>query len=132
MTSQESECSRFGESVASVLRKPPGRPMTDTSNLLPAMPAESTMRRALAERDARFDGMFIYGVITTGVYCRPSCPSLPAQPHNIRLFRDPAAAESAGLRECKRCRPRASQDRGTQLIQTLAEYIEAHASEPLT
>ena len=106
--------------------------MTDTSNLTSAMAAESTMRRALAERDARFDGTFIYGVITTGVYCRPSCRSRQPKPENIRFFRDPAAAESAGLRECKRCRPRAAQDRATQMIQSLAEYIEAHASEPLT
>jgi AraC family transcriptional regulator of adaptative response/methylated-DNA-[protein]-cysteine methyltransferase len=106
--------------------------MSIPSTLPPPMPAESTMRQALVDRDARFDGAFVYGVITTGVYCRPSCRSRPAKPQNIRFFQDPAAAESAGLRECKRCRPRASQDRNARMIESLAEYIETHADEPLT
>ena len=106
--------------------------MNNPSTVPSTLPAESTMRQALLDRDARLDGAFVYGVITTGVYCRPSCRSRPAKPQNVRFFRDPAAAESAGLRECKRCRPRASQDRTTRMIQSLAEYIEAHAGEPLT
>lgn len=106
--------------------------MNRTPNFTPALPAESVMRRAIAERDARFDGTFIYGVITTGVYCRPSCRSRPPKPQNLRFFEDPAAAQAAGLRECKRCRPRSTQDRATQTIRSLAEYIETHASEPLT
>lgn len=62
--------------------------------------------RATESRDARFDGWFIVGVRTTGVYCRPSCPS-PVIPkaENITFFRTAAAAQLAGLRACKRCRP---------------------------
>jgi AraC family transcriptional regulator of adaptative response / DNA-3-methyladenine glycosylase II len=62
--------------------------------------------RATESRDARFDGRFIVGVRTTGVYCRPSCPSpvLP-KPRNVAFFRTAAAAQGAGLRACKRCRP---------------------------
>jgi AraC family transcriptional regulator, regulatory protein of adaptative response / DNA-3-methyladenine glycosylase II len=62
--------------------------------------------RATESRDARFDGWFIVGVRTTGVYCRPSCPS-PVLPKadNITFFRTAAAAQVAGLRACKRCRP---------------------------
>jgi AraC family transcriptional regulator, regulatory protein of adaptative response / methylated-DNA-[protein]-cysteine methyltransferase len=106
--------------------------MTDRSTLTTKMPPESVMRRALAERDAGYDGTFVYGVITTGVYCRPSCPSRPAKPENVRFFPDATAAESAGLRECKRCRPRASRDRATRIIETIAGYIEQHAHERLT
>ena len=106
--------------------------MSDSSILSPAMPEESTMRQALLTRDARYDGAFVYGVITTGVYCRPSCRSRQPKLQNTRFFKDPAAAESAGLRECKRCRPRSSRDRNTRMIQDLAEYIETHANEPLT
>ncbi len=62
--------------------------------------------RATESRDARFDGLFIVGVRTTGVYCRPSCPS-PVMPkrRNVTFYRAAAAAQVAGLRACKRCRP---------------------------
>jgi AraC family transcriptional regulator of adaptative response / DNA-3-methyladenine glycosylase II len=62
--------------------------------------------RAIESRDARFDGWFVVGVRTTGVYCRPSCPS-PVCPkrQNVSFFRTAAAAQLAGLRACKRCRP---------------------------
>ncbi len=62
--------------------------------------------RALKARDARFDGVFIVGVRTTGIYCRPSCPT-PVQPlqRNIDFFSTTAAAQRSGLRACKRCRP---------------------------
>jgi AraC family transcriptional regulator of adaptative response / DNA-3-methyladenine glycosylase II len=60
---------------------------------------------ALSARDARFDGQFIAGVSTTGIYCRPSCPALTPKPSNVRFFRTAAAAHDAGLRACKRCQP---------------------------
>jgi AraC family transcriptional regulator of adaptative response / DNA-3-methyladenine glycosylase II len=62
--------------------------------------------RALESRDARFDGQFIVGVRTTGIYCRPSCPA-PTRPkrQNVAFYRTAAAAQLAGLRACKRCRP---------------------------
>src|SRR6476469_8283073 len=65
--------------------------------------------RACEGRDARFDGRFIVGVRTTGIYCRPSCPT-PVQPkrRNVDFFRTAAAAQRAGLRACKRCRPDAT------------------------
>jgi AraC family transcriptional regulator of adaptative response / DNA-3-methyladenine glycosylase II len=60
--------------------------------------------RAVQSRDPRFDGWFYSAVVTTGIYCRPSCP---ARPHrvNLRFFRSAAAAQAAGFRACKRCRP---------------------------
>jgi AraC family transcriptional regulator of adaptative response/methylated-DNA-[protein]-cysteine methyltransferase len=97
-----------------------------------ALPSEIAMRRALAARDAVFDGVFVYGVVTTGVYCRPSCASRPAKPGNVRFFPGPDAAERAGLRSCKRCKPRAMHDQAVERMQTLARYIEAHAEEPLS
>jgi AraC family transcriptional regulator, regulatory protein of adaptative response / DNA-3-methyladenine glycosylase II len=65
--------------------------------------------RATESRDARFDGWFIVGVRTTGVYCRPSCPA-PVRPkrENVAFYRTAAAAQRAGLRACKRCRPDAT------------------------
>jgi len=60
---------------------------------------------ALRARDARADGTFVYSVKTTGVYCRPSCASRAARPENVEFHATPAAAERAGFRACKRCKP---------------------------
>lgn len=64
---------------------------------------------ALLSRDRRFDGQFIAGITSTGIYCRPSCPA-PVRPlrKNVRFFPTAAAAQGAGLRSCKRCQPDAS------------------------
>ncbi len=64
--------------------------------------------RAVQSKDARFDGWFYTAVITTGIYCRPSCPVVPPKPQNMRFFPSAAAAQQAGFRACKRCRPDAS------------------------
>ncbi len=61
--------------------------------------------RALESRDARFDGKFFTAVVTTGVYCRPICPARTPLRRNVRFFPCAAAAEEAGFRPCKRCRP---------------------------
>jgi AraC family transcriptional regulator, regulatory protein of adaptative response / methylated-DNA-[protein]-cysteine methyltransferase len=60
---------------------------------------------AVRARDASADGTFVYSVKTTGVYCRPSCAARPARPENIAFHDTPAAAERAGFRACKRCKP---------------------------
>jgi AraC family transcriptional regulator of adaptative response / DNA-3-methyladenine glycosylase II len=64
--------------------------------------------RALASRDARFDGRFFTGVLSTGIYCRPICPARTPRRENVRFFACAAAASQAGLRPCLRCRPEAS------------------------
>jgi AraC family transcriptional regulator, regulatory protein of adaptative response / DNA-3-methyladenine glycosylase II len=64
--------------------------------------------RAVQSKDARFDGWFFTAVLTTGIYCRPSCPVVPPLPVNMRFFPSAAAAQQAGFRACKRCRPDAS------------------------
>ena len=62
----------------------------------------------MESRDRRFEGRFIIGVTTTGIYCRPGCPArIPKRP-NVQFFACAAAAEGAGLRACRRCRPDAS------------------------
>ena len=61
--------------------------------------------RALSSRDSRFDGQFIVGVHSTGIYCRPSCPAMTPHARNVSFFRTAAAAHEAGLRACKRCQP---------------------------
>ena len=63
------------------------------------------MYRAVSSRDRRFDGRFVLGVTSTGIYCRPSCPARTPKRQNVRFFAVPAAAVAAGFRACKRCSP---------------------------
>ncbi|WBB79283.1 helix-turn-helix domain-containing protein [Micromonospora sp. WMMD882] len=64
--------------------------------------------RAVDSRDQRFDGWFYTGVTSTGIYCRPSCPAVTPRRRNVRFFPSAAAAQRAGLRACRRCRPDAA------------------------
>jgi AraC family transcriptional regulator of adaptative response/methylated-DNA-[protein]-cysteine methyltransferase len=87
---------------------------------------------AVQRRDPAADGRFVYSVSTTRVYCRPSCPSRPARRTNVAFHDDPAAAEAAGFRACKRCKPDAP-SQAQQRAQTVAEacrLIEAAAEPP--
>jgi AraC family transcriptional regulator of adaptative response/methylated-DNA-[protein]-cysteine methyltransferase len=59
----------------------------------------------IARRDRSFEGEFVYAVVTTGVYCRPWCPSRRPRPENVRFFETGEAAKQAGFRPCKRCKP---------------------------
>jgi AraC family transcriptional regulator, regulatory protein of adaptative response / methylated-DNA-[protein]-cysteine methyltransferase len=86
---------------------------------------------ALRARDAGHDGRFVYSVRTTGVYCRPSCSARAARPENVAFHADCAAAEAAGFRPCKRCRPRQASpaDARAELMARICRYIES-APEP--
>ncbi|ADT98421.1 MULTISPECIES: DNA-3-methyladenine glycosylase 2 family protein [Mycolicibacterium] len=64
--------------------------------------------RAVQSKDTRFDGWFVTAVLTTAIYCRPSCPVRPPYARNMRFYPTAAAAQRAGFRACKRCRPDAS------------------------
>ncbi|WP_405996326.1 DNA-3-methyladenine glycosylase 2 family protein [Streptomyces sp. NBC_00986] len=66
---------------------------------------EDTRYEAVRSRDARFDGEFFFGVATTGIYCRPSCPAVTPKRRNVRFFATAAAAQGSGFRACRRCRP---------------------------
>ncbi|WP_458246789.1 DNA-3-methyladenine glycosylase 2 family protein [Streptomyces sp. MAI_2237] len=66
---------------------------------------EDTRYEAVRSRDARFDGEFFFAVETTGIYCRPSCPAVTPKRRNVRFYATAAAAQGAGFRACRRCRP---------------------------
>ena len=68
----------------------------------------AALYRAVESRDRRFEGRFVLGVLTTGIYCRPGCPARLPRLENVRFFACPAAAESTGFRPCRRCRPEAA------------------------
>lgn len=96
-----------------------------------SMPSEQKMRSAIGARDKSFDGQFFYGVITTGVFCKPSCSARAAKPENLRFFPTIESAKLAGFRPCKRCQPKEESPRLARLV-VVARHIENHADEQLT
>ncbi|HEY6360312.1 MAG TPA: bifunctional DNA-binding transcriptional regulator/O6-methylguanine-DNA methyltransferase Ada [Vicinamibacterales bacterium] len=87
---------------------------------------------AVLARDAGAD--FIYGVRSTGVYCRPSCPSRRPRRESVSFFSTPDLAEIAGYRECRRCRPRQgkSAPAGLAQVRDACAFIARHADRPIT
>ncbi|MEM9153949.1 MAG: Ada metal-binding domain-containing protein [Cyanobacteria bacterium P01_F01_bin.33] len=67
--------------------------------------SDQAMWRAILTRDSSLDGSFLYGVCSTGIYCRPTCPSRRPRRDRVSFFASPEAAERAGFRACKRCAP---------------------------
>lgn len=96
------------------------------------LPAETTMYDAFATRDASFDGLFIVGVKTTGVFCRPSCPARKPRERNVEYFASAEAAEAAGYRACKRCRPLDDVGASPHWMTHLMERIEAQPERRVT
>ncbi len=94
--------------------------------------------QAVLERDAAMDGEFVFGVSSTGVYCRPSCPSRRPRRDRVTFFATPAEAEESGFRACLRCRPNGQQagqpDEHNLLVERVRRYIEDHlgGDAPLT
>jgi AraC family transcriptional regulator of adaptative response/methylated-DNA-[protein]-cysteine methyltransferase len=93
--------------------------------------SEENYWQAVMARDARSDGKFVYGVRSTGIYCRPSCPSRRPQRQQVVFFEVPEAAERAGFRACLRCRPL---DNGVdksqrEIVERACRYIEASLLE---
>lgn len=89
---------------------------------------------AVAARDRTLDGVFFYAVMSTGIYCRPSCPSKRPRRENVVFFRAREAAERAGFRPCKRCKPDSAGqlDANSQLVERVCRYIDSHPDDPVT
>lgn len=95
-----------------------------------------TCYRAVLARDTRFDGRFFTGVTSTGIYCRPICPARTPARRNMRFFPHPGAAEAAGFRACRRCRPETSPgspdwnvraDLAARAVRLIADgYVDEH------
>jgi AraC family transcriptional regulator of adaptative response/methylated-DNA-[protein]-cysteine methyltransferase len=80
--------------------------------------------RVRLERDARYDGRLFIAITTTGVYCKPSCPSRQAKAENVRFFDSAEEAERAGFRACLRCKPRGG-DAAAALVRRVTCFIES-------
>lgn len=89
--------------------------------------------QAVVARDAVYDGSFVFGVSSTGVFCRPSCPAKRPRRENVRFFAGATQAERAGFRACLRCRPKAV-DGNPQaaFVRSVCRYIEQHIEDRLT
>jgi AraC family transcriptional regulator, regulatory protein of adaptative response / methylated-DNA-[protein]-cysteine methyltransferase len=87
--------------------------------------------QAVVSKDARFDGQFVFAVSSTGVYCRPSCPSRRAHRERVRFFDLPEAAEQAGFRACLRCQPQRARvlDPQMELVQRVCSVLNSSDSE---
>jgi AraC family transcriptional regulator, regulatory protein of adaptative response / methylated-DNA-[protein]-cysteine methyltransferase len=90
---------------------------------------------AVVARNRKFDGALFYAVGTTGIYCRPSCPSRRPKPENVQFFFDPDSAEQAGFRACKRCHPRDSANGNgngkLELVRNVCRAVERNVDSPL-
>ena len=90
--------------------------------------------QAVLSRDAGHDGTFVYAVRSTGIYCRPSCPSRRPKRHQVVSYALPEAAEQAGYRACRRCRPHESQFRDPQveMVRRACAHIDASTNGRIT
>jgi AraC family transcriptional regulator of adaptative response/methylated-DNA-[protein]-cysteine methyltransferase len=88
--------------------------------------------QAVLGRDQVQDGRFVYGVSSTRIYCRPSCPSRRPLRSRVSFFPTPDAAERAGYRACRRCEPRSSQSAAIRQVQRVREYLDEHFDERIT
>src|SRR5688572_13750125 len=95
---------------------------------------EESYWQAVQTRDAGADGMFFYAVRSTGIYCRPTCPSRRPRRDQVLFFQQPDAAEQAGFRPCLRCSPRKANAHEPQveLIQRACDYIAERADDAPT
>jgi len=108
---------------------------------MPSLPQPSAAQsddgcrwQAVLDRDRRQDGAFVYAVRSTGVYCRPSCPSRRPRRDRVSFFVLPEAAEHAGYRACLRCKPRlpVSPDPALQRLRAVCRFIEDNLEDQLT
>jgi AraC family transcriptional regulator of adaptative response/methylated-DNA-[protein]-cysteine methyltransferase len=97
-----------------------------------SIPDAARRWRIVLARDRRFDGTFVYAVRSTGIYCRPSCPSRRPRRNLVEFFPIPEAAEAAGFRACRRCRPSLAPapDPAVAVVRDLCRAIDAQPEGP--
>ena len=109
--------------------------MSAALNQIDMFPSEDEQRwQAVTSKDPSVDGQFVFAVSSTGVYCRPSCPSRRPRRENVSFFQFPEAAERAGFRACLRCRPKETRvvDDHVEMTQRVCKLIEESDDEPTT
>src|SRR4051794_34934796 len=106
-------------------------PRRPTASARRASPDDAYWQAVLA-RDPTWDGQFVYAVRSTGVYCRPSCPSRRPGRGRVTFFPTPSGAAREGYRPCRRCRPDepAGPDVQADRVRGVCDFIRQHATEP--
>jgi AraC family transcriptional regulator of adaptative response/methylated-DNA-[protein]-cysteine methyltransferase len=95
--------------------------------------SQEEKRGAVYTRDNEYDGSFVYGVSSTGIYCKPSCPSKKPKEENMVFFGSPSEAEVSGFRPCKRCHPEKVEHSPTEyLVKAITGFIDSNLDERLT
>jgi AraC family transcriptional regulator of adaptative response/methylated-DNA-[protein]-cysteine methyltransferase len=84
------------------------------------------------DRDTAADGRFVYAVASTGIYCRPSCPSRRPRRAQVSFYPTPADAEAAGFRACRRCAPGGAETDARRRVRQAREYLERHPDDTVT
>jgi len=98
----------------------------------PLMPDADAMYRAFVEKDASFEGLFVMGVRTTGIFCRPTCPARKPKRENVEFFPRPADALAAGFRPCRRCRPLEATGGVPEWLRPLLDRVETEPGKRWT
>ena len=106
--------------------------LTMTSNQETPTALTDDRWQAVLNRDRDHDGEFVFAVSTTGIYCRPSCPARRPRRENVSFFADPATAERAGFRPCRRCRPKTVASSQEELVTRATTWLDAHVEERVT
>ncbi|MHA1538836.1 MAG: bifunctional DNA-binding transcriptional regulator/O6-methylguanine-DNA methyltransferase Ada [Alphaproteobacteria bacterium] len=109
---------------------------TTRASKIPALESDADARRwrAVLDHDDQHDGAFVYAVRSTGIYCRPSCPSRRPARRHVEFYEVPQAAEAKGFRACKRCKPEraASHDPRIEAIRAACVHIDANPERTLS
>lgn len=122
----------YDSSVGRAAYAVPSDPPPDAMPVTTLAMDDSEAWAAVTGRDAAYDGRFLYAVRTTGVYCRPSCPSRRPRREHVRFFGSPDAAEAEGYRACKRCGPRPGQPTAIDgAVARALAHLDAHLDEPV-
>jgi AraC family transcriptional regulator of adaptative response/methylated-DNA-[protein]-cysteine methyltransferase len=100
--------------------------------LMELLPPPDTMYRALLDRDSSFEGIFVVGVRTTGIFCRPTCSAKKPARQNVDFFATPSEALHGGFRPCLRCKPMDPNQRPPELIERLRAEVERAPGGRLT
>jgi len=107
----------------------PGTIREDLMEQMKRLPSLSEMEKARATRDTSYDGVFYIAVRTTGIFCRPSCPSRTSRPENVEFYARAEDAIFAGYRPCKRCRPLHVTGSAPEWIETLLARVDENPGE---
>jgi len=89
--------------------------------------------KAVLSRNKSYDGAFVFGVRSTGIYCRPSCPAKRSKRENVLFFAEPNEAELSGFRPCRRCNPGDTRSSsGAEWVYEICSFIDANLGKRLT